>query len=607
MIPAPKSTAPALLNAYLDSLATAGLYVGPPVVSIARTFLDRVGPAGWSAMSLAEQCALAVKYRRVVGWLLVNCHMPATAEYLVEVQAFLGGVSSRLQPDVFETFRTQAATLGYDRKSIVQQWSAVAKIAALHQCTPAKVTLEQLTGGRDALVAALNAKPGDTSGVVLALTRDVFRAGATMFHAGMIDGLPARQARTFTAVHDQQWATAAPLLARRLRDYVQQVRVSLRPSTVMHIDSTLRTFAMFIADHDPTVTCLAELRRSHIEAFKLHTANRIGATGKPLTRNSIAQQLGVLRTCFERLIEWGDHDVPPGVLVFAGDFPIRDEPLPRFLDDAAATKLLAAARSDPDPFNRLCVEVLARTGMRKGEFLDLTIDAVVQIGSAFWLRVPLGKLHNDRYIPLHPQLKAMFDDWLTDRPADLRSPLMFTWRGRKISKHRVDAAVAKAAADAGINHVTPHQLRHTLATQAINRGMSLEAIAALLGHRSMRMTMVYARIADRTVADEYFAVSEKVEALYNQPRSLPSDAEGNEMLKLRREMHQRMLGNGHCARPVELDCHFESICESCTYFVTTIEFRPTLQRQRDDAEAKGQTGRRKIFDGLLERLDNQAS
>ena len=117
----------------------------------------------------------------------------------------------------------------------------------------------------------------------------------------------------------------------------------------------------------------------------------------------------------------------------------------------------------------------------------------------------------------------MFDDWLADRPADLRSPLMFTWRGRKVSKHRVDAAVAKAASDAGIDHVTPHQLRHTLATQAINRGMSLEAIAALLGHRSMRMTMVL-RIADRTVADEYFAVSEKVEALYNQPRHLPSGA-----------------------------------------------------------------------------------
>jgi hypothetical protein len=51
-----------------------------------------------------------------------------------------------------------------------------------------------------------------------------------------------------------------------------------------------------------------------------------------------------------------------------------------------------------------------------------------------------------------------------------------------------------------------------------------------------------------------------------------------------------MLGNGCCARPVELDCHFESICESCTFFVTTVEFKPTLQRQRDDAAAKGQLG-----------------
>ena len=68
-----------------------------------------------------------------------------------------------------------------------------------------------------------------------------------------------------------------------------------------------------------------------------------------------------------------------------------------------------------------------------------------------------------------------------------------------------------------------------------------------------------------------------------------------------------LLGKAHCARPVEMDCHFESICESCTFFVTTIEFRPTLQRQREDAAAKGQVGRQKIFDGILERLHNEAS
>jgi len=158
---------------------------------------------------------------------------------------------------------------------------------------------------------------------------------------------------------------------------------------------------------------------------------------------------------------------------------------------------------------RLCVEFLARTGLRKGEFLDLTVDSVVQIGAPYWLHVPLGKLRNDRYIPLHPQLKDLLDEWLTHRPAGLRSRYLFVEHGQRIGEGRVDRAVAKAAKAAGIGHVSPHRLRHTLATQAINRGMTLEALAALLGHRSMRMTLVYARIADRTVADEYFSVSER--------------------------------------------------------------------------------------------------
>jgi site-specific recombinase XerD len=75
---------------------------------------------------------------------------------------------------------------------------------------------------------------------------------------------------------------------------------------------------------------------------------------------------------------------------------------------------------------------------------------------------------------------------------------------------------------AGIGHVHPHQLRHTLATQAINRGMSLEAIAAMLGHRSMRMTLIYARIADRTVADQYFAAAQQVDDLYTNPLISPA-------------------------------------------------------------------------------------
>jgi len=90
-----------------------------------------------------------------------------------------------------------------------------------------------------------------------------------------------------------------------------------------------------------------------------------------------------------------------------------------------------------------------------------------------------------------------------------------------------------------------------LLSTSFNRGTSLEAIAAMLGHHSMDMTMRYAKIANRTVADEYFAVTDKVDALYGQPKALPADAIGPKMARLRRD-HHRLLGNGYCTRPAEL-------------------------------------------------------
>jgi integrase len=362
---------------------------------------------------------------------------------------------------------------------------------------------------------------------------------------------------------------------------------------------------MLVAEH-PEVTTVAGISRQHIEALKTRLAARPGyRKHNTLSKTTLGMRMGHLRAFFERIAEWDYDDVPTRIPVFASDRPLKDRPLPKFLDDPSAAKLMTAARALPERFDRLAVELLARTGMRKGELLGLTVDAVVQIGSAYWLRTPVGKMRTDRYVPLHPAAKALIDDWVAQRADWQTSDLLFTDRGRPIPPTRVDKAVQHAAANAGIGHAHPHQLRHTLATQAINRGMSLEAIAALLGHKTMTMTMVYARIADRTVADEYFAVTAKVEALYQQQQTpkLPADAEGAQMRKLRAEVHRRMLGNGYCARPVELDCHYESICESCTFFVTTIEFRPTLQAQRDDAEHKGQLSRKKIFDGLIERLD----
>lgn len=75
-------------------------------------------------------------------------------------------------------------------------------------------------------------------------------------------------------------------------------------------------------------------------------------------------------------------------------------------------------------------------------------------------------MHTDRYVPLHPQLKGLIDDHLAGRPAGLRSNLLFLDYCRPITGSKVDAAVMKAATAAGLTRISPHQLRHTLATQA---------------------------------------------------------------------------------------------------------------------------------------------
>ncbi|MGH9171412.1 MAG: tyrosine-type recombinase/integrase [Acidimicrobiales bacterium] len=593
-----------LVALFAAALESSGLVAWKSTIDGARAFCRRYGtPARFESAFLDSP--LPQNMRAFARWLLVTGRMQVSAEYLVRFDLRLGVAARRHHSELYELFASSAATLGSDDIWVRAQWNLLAQLGGLHGVVPRSLTAAQVADGGARLLEASRHPQHPKAGFHRRTA--LLRLKATMFHAGLIDVPPRLVRPDRSREREVEWAGCGPIFVDTAKRYVNQIALSLGTSTVSTAERTIREFASFLTDVAPDVRGVADVTRQHVESYKLYLVNRPRLGGGTLNKNSIRTQLFALRSFFERIAEWGYEDAPSRPLLFDGDIPIADQPLPRFLDDAKAAKLLRAARIDPNLFVRVVVEVLARTGMRLGELMALEVDAVVQIGSAYWLRVPVGKLHNDRYVPLHPQLKELFDEWMSRRSPELRSKLVFTEWGRPIPAARVNRALARLGREAGIGKVTAHQLRHTLATQAINRGMSLEAIAALLGHRTLAMTMVYARIADRTVANEYFSVSEKVEALYGSDIGLPASAEGTEMGKLRRELDRRMLGNGWCARPAELDCHFESICESCTFFVTTVEFRPTLERQRIDAAEKGQVGREKIFDGLITRLDEAAS
>jgi site-specific recombinase XerD len=397
-------------------------------------------------------------------------------------------------------------------------------------------------------------------------------------------------------------AAAAPQAAATMRRYLRQLGTFLAPRSVDAADGALRQFARWMLT-DVGLTSVGDIRRDDIEDYKVWLAGQPGHCGR-LPAETHRQRLRTIRQFFERIIEWDWPDAPPRNPVIAGDIPKKPEPLPKFLDDRDAARLMAAARASTDPRDRLVVELLARTGMRAGELADLEADAVVQIGAGHWLRIPLGKLRNDRYVPLHPELTDLLAAWTAANLEHIRhcKRLVADHRG-PLDRHLIGRIVRRIGHAAGVPGVHPHRLRHTLATQAINRGMRLEAIAALLGHRKMEMTLIYARIANRVVADEYAQVSAKIDALYGQPPQLPADYETTGMARLRREAHARMLGNGLCTRPAELDCRLESACETCAYFRTGTEFLPILVRQRDHARDHGQADRAALFDGLIQRAE----
>jgi site-specific recombinase XerD len=270
---------------------------------------------------------------------------------------------------------------------------------------------------------------------------------------------------------DREWpelSAQAPHLAVTMRRYLLQLTTFLAPRSVDAADATLRQLARWLITNSDVRT-VAEIERRHFEDFKVWLAAQPGTKSPTLAKNTQRQRLRMIRIFFERLIEWDWPDAPGRNPILHGDIPPRPEPLPKFLTDQQAAAFMAAARSHPLPRYRLVAQVLARTGLRATELCELAADAVTRIGTdGYWLRVPVGKLRNDRMIPLHPEVVDLFADWTATNHEHIRaSGRLLADDHDSIDRRTVHRIVARIGAIAGIDDMHPHRLRHTLATQAI--------------------------------------------------------------------------------------------------------------------------------------------
>ena len=254
----------------------------------------------------------------------------------------------------------------------------------------------------------------------------------------------------------EQLEETIPAVTIPMRRYLAQIACVLRPGSVSGADLALRSFAAFLAEAAPAAGSLAGITRRHIEDFKPWLAGRPGQNRPRLTPATIAHRLGTLRMFFLRIEECGWDDAPPKVPMVPGDLPRLDHPLPRALDDASAARLLRAAQNDRRMLVRVAVEMLLRTGLRVSEFTGLRADAMVLIGAAPWLHVPVGKLHEDRYLPLHPQLVTLIDSYRSAHVSPDNPLLLPRENGRPLDRHTVTRMINRAGAAAGLPHIHPH-------------------------------------------------------------------------------------------------------------------------------------------------------
>lgn len=335
-----------------------------------------------------------------------------------------------------------------------------------------------------------------------------------------------------------------------------------------------------------------------------------------------------LRNFLDDITAWGWAQAPRRRLVFASDIPRQPEMLPRALAPDVDRALMAAANELDDPFARAAIMILRHTGLRRGELLDLELDCIMDFGpSGTWLRVPLGKLNDERAVPLDAPALDAFAGWMSHRSRQRALPhprdgrlcdFVFVERGRRLGPTRIQRGLARAVDVCGLRgpdgqplRVVAHQLRHTWATELVNAGMSLQALMTLLGHRSPEMTVRYARLASPTLRAAYDqAVGKVARRIPVAPSGRP--AVPDRVSWLAAEMLKTRVAHGYCARELAAEaCPYANVCETCPNFVTTAEFVPAIEEQladlevlRDDASQRGWTSEVRRHERVIQSLES---
>jgi len=265
----------------------------------------------------------------------------------------------------------------------------------------------------------------------------------------------------------------------------------------------------WLFEQHPALTAVADVKRRYLLDYVDHA----------LRQEYAASTINADLRCFQvTLLYLQEQDVPvPQALLRVPTLKVPER-LPRYLTDEQVRSVRDemerqvaearwAAQVRDACLNRAAFYLLWQCGLRLGEVEELHLDDLDLPGQKLMIRQ--GKGQKDRAAYLTETTVHVLQEYLSVRglgPSDH----VFIYRHHPVHKDLIHCRLKAAGVRVGVK-VTSHQLRHTCATQLLNAGCRVTSIQKLLGHRSLDTTMIYARVHDRSLADDYYAAMTRIE------------------------------------------------------------------------------------------------
>lgn len=250
------------------------------------------------------------------------------------------------------------------------------------------------------------------------------------------------------------------------------------PKTVANYRSELRLAEEALARPLTTAT------REHVNAY-MATLSR-----GDYKASTIHKKQACLREFYRWALKHG-HVTDDPTLDLEG--PRIPERLPIHLTDAQIDQLFAVLHEgSPLAFREaVIVKTLYFTGMRASELVGLTWE---RINLASGELAVIGKGNKERRIPIPSPLVELLTRYKASHHTGTGRVLLHYGAEKPITYDTVYRTVREALRRAGLGGMgfTPHKLRHTYATRLVNRGLAIDRIQKLLGHRQISTSQIYA-------------------------------------------------------------------------------------------------------------------